>query len=107
MPNQASVQPHRFGVAHQHPFQNLFLKACEVPVANVQFNVDGTNIGLAVTSSPYSITWNSTTVADGSHTLYAIAQDTSGNYSTSSIGIAVKNTPELTPAFNSPFGMLH
>jgi hypothetical protein len=62
-----------------------------VAVANVQFNVDGSNIGSAVASSPYTTTWNSTGVADGSHTLYAIAQDTSGNYATSSISVTVKN----------------
>ena len=64
-----------------------------VTVANVQFKVDGTNIGSAVTSSPYTTTWNSTGVSDGSHTLYAVAEDTSGNYATSSESVTVENTP--------------
>jgi hypothetical protein len=63
-----------------------------VAVANVQFEVDGTNIGSAITSSPYTTTWNSTGVLDGSHTLYAVAEDTSGNYATSSIAVTVDNT---------------
>ena len=54
-------------------------------IANVQFKVDGTNVGSAITSSPYTTTWNSTGVSDGTHTLYAVAKDTSGNYATSSI----------------------
>ena len=62
-----------------------------VAVANVQFEVDGTDIGSAVTSSPYTTSWNSTGAADGSHTLYAVAEDTSGNYATSNIIITVHN----------------
>jgi hypothetical protein len=63
-----------------------------VAVANVQFKVDSTNIGSAVTSSPYTTTWNSTGVSDGSHTLYAVAEDATGNYATSSISVTVENT---------------
>jgi predicted GH43/DUF377 family glycosyl hydrolase len=66
-----------------------------VAVANVQFKVDGTNIGSAITSSPYTTTWNSTGVADGAHTLYAVAEDASGNYATSSISVTVDNTPPV------------
>jgi lysophospholipase L1-like esterase len=62
-----------------------------VAVANVQFKVDGTNIGSVITSSPYTTTWNSTGVSDGSHTLYAVAEDTSSNYATSSITVTVHN----------------
>jgi hypothetical protein len=56
-----------------------------VAVANVQFKVDGTNIGSAITARPYTTTWNSTGVTDGSHTLQAVARDTSGNYATSTL----------------------
>jgi peptidoglycan hydrolase-like protein with peptidoglycan-binding domain len=66
-----------------------------VAVANVQFKVDGTNIGSAVTSSPYTITWNSKSVADGSHTLYAVAESASANYATSSVAISVRNSPPV------------
>src|SRR2546422_366096 len=38
-----------------------------VGVAGVQFLVDGANIGSEDTSSPYSISWNTTTVGNGSH----------------------------------------
>ncbi len=63
-----------------------------VAVQSVQFKVDGTNIGSAITSSPYTTTWNSTGVGDGSHTLYAVAEDTSGNIATSSVSVTVDNT---------------
>ena len=63
----------------------------DVAVANVQFVMGGTNIGSAIKSPPYATVWDSTGVADGSYTLYAVAQDTSGNYKTSSIHVTVKN----------------
>ena len=72
-----------------------------VAVANVQFKVDGTNIRSAITSSPYTTTWNSAGVSDGSHTLYAVAEDTSGNYATSSISISVRNSPPVISSISS------
>ena len=42
-------------------------------VARVQFQLDGVNLGAAVTSAPYSMTWNTTGTGNGSHTLTAIA----------------------------------
>jgi hypothetical protein len=62
-----------------------------VALAKVQFIISGKNIGSAVTSPPYATVWDSTRVADGSYTLYAVAQDTSGNYRTSSVRVTVKN----------------
>jgi hypothetical protein len=64
-----------------------------VAVGSVQFEVDGVAIGWAATTSPYTITWDSTGVTNGSHTLSAVAEDTSGNYATSSITVAVDNAP--------------
>jgi hypothetical protein len=72
-----------------------------VAVANVQFEVDGTNIGSAITSSPYTTTWNSTTTTDGTHTLYAVAEDTSGNYATSSISVTVENSAPVISSISS------
>ena len=61
-------------------------------IANVQFYVGTTSIA-SISSSPYTTTWNSTTTADGTYTLYAAAEDSSGNYATSSESITVENTP--------------
>jgi hypothetical protein len=54
-------------------------------VAGVQFLVDGTGVGSEITQPPYSISWNSATVADGAHTIAARARDTAGLLTTSTI----------------------
>src|SRR5205814_797527 len=46
-----------------------------VGVAGVQFQLDGANLGAEVASAPYQISWNTTTVANGSHRLTAKARD--------------------------------
>ena len=63
-------------------------------VAGVQFKLDtNTLIGSEVTTPPYNIIWDSTGVADGSHTLIAVARDNSNNYATSTaVNITVSNT---------------
>jgi hypothetical protein len=67
-----------------------------VAVANVQFKVDGANLGSAVTSSPYTMTWNSTAVADGSHIITAVARDAAGNTTISAgVSVTVRNTPPV------------
>src|SRR2546422_886689 len=50
-----------------------------VAVASVQFTLDGANLGSALTASPYQMSWDSSTVANGSHLISAVATDTSGN----------------------------
>ena len=68
--------------------------ADNVGVAGVQFKMDGNNQGAEDTTSPYSITWNTTTLANGSHTLSAVARDAAGNTTTSSvITVTVNNAP--------------
>ena len=63
-----------------------------VAVAGVQFAIDGVKIGAEDTTSPYSITWNSTTVANGAHSITAIARDSSANMRTSSArSVTVRN----------------
>jgi subtilisin family serine protease len=63
-----------------------------VAVAKVDFFVDGALVGTD-TSSPYSISWNSTTVANGSHSFTARATDTAGNATTSAaVTATVSNT---------------
>jgi hypothetical protein len=60
-------------------------------IAGVQFMVDGNNVGSEVTQSPYSVSWNSTTVANGVRTISARARDTAGNTATSSVIVTVQN----------------
>ncbi len=62
-------------------------------IAGIQFKVDGANIGSEDTSSPYSVTWNTTGLSDGSHSLTAVARDTVNNTSTSAgVNVTVDNT---------------
>jgi hypothetical protein len=76
--------------------------ADNVAVAGVQFRLDGTNLGAEVTSAPYAFAWDSTSVANGTHALTAIARDTSGNTTISSpLTLSVSNAapaPTPTPA---------
>ena len=66
-------------------------------VAGVTFLVDTIAVGGA-SASPYSITWNSQTVTNGSHGIQARAQDVAGNIATSSsITVTVFNPPDTTP----------
>jgi hypothetical protein len=58
-------------------------------VAGVQFYVDGQPLGIEVTSSPYSVWWNSNNNL-GNHVFTAVARDLSNNTSTSApVSVAV------------------
>jgi N,N-dimethylformamidase beta subunit-like protein/uncharacterized protein DUF4082/Big-like domain-containing protein len=73
-----------------------------VGVAGVQFLVDGAAVGTEVTAAPYQIAWNSTSVANGSHTLSARARDAAGNQTTSAgVTVTVSNVPSTPPAIDS------
>jgi poly(hydroxyalkanoate) depolymerase family esterase len=54
-----------------------------VGITQVQFLVDGTPVGTD-TTPPYEATWNSATVANGTHALAARASDAAGNSTLSS-----------------------
>jgi Bacterial Ig domain/Hyaluronidase len=64
-----------------------------VGVVGVQFKLDGTNLGTEDLSSPYSVTWNTTTAANGTHILTAVARDAAGNTGTSAGVSAAVNNP--------------
>ncbi len=66
-----------------------------IGIAGVQFKLDGANLGSEDTTSPYSISWNTATVLNGSHAITATARDTSNNQTTSSgITVTVSNAPD-------------
>jgi YD repeat-containing protein len=70
-----------------------------VGVAGVQFRLDGANLNAEDTTAPYSITWNSTTATNGSHTLTAIARDAAGNTTTATtVTVTVSNATPPPPA---------
>lgn len=66
-----------------------------VAVAGVQFKLDGNNLGAEDTTSPYSISWDTTAAADGSHVLSATVRDTSSNQA---------NSPPITVTVNNGGG---
>jgi Bacterial Ig domain/Purple acid Phosphatase, N-terminal domain/Abnormal spindle-like microcephaly-assoc'd, ASPM-SPD-2-Hydin len=59
-----------------------------VGVAGVQFQLDGVKLGAEVTTQPYTVAWNTTAAADGTHVLTAVARDAAGNVATS-VGVSV------------------
>jgi hypothetical protein len=64
-----------------------------IAVASVQFQVDGTAVGAPITQAPYTMSWDSTTVANGSHSISAVATDTGGNTATATPVTITTNNP--------------
>ncbi|MGH8528016.1 MAG: Ig-like domain-containing protein, partial [Gammaproteobacteria bacterium] len=74
-----------------------------VGVSAVQFKLDGANLGAEDTSSPYSISWNTTTATNGSHTLTAVARDAAGNTTTSAgVSVTVPDATSPTVSITAP-----
>ncbi len=75
-----------------------------VGVAGVRFFVDGAALGAEDTAAPYSVTWDTTTAANGSHTLTAVARDAAGNTTTSSAVTVTVDNSAPTVAVTAPSG---
>lgn len=60
-------------------------------ISKVDFYLDGA-LKYSDSTAPYSMTWDSTEVADGSHTITAFATDTSGNEAQHQIVVTVNNS---------------
>jgi len=78
-----------------------------VGVSGVQFKLDGANLGAEVTTAPYAVSWNTTTTANGSHALTAVARDAAGNITTSSaVTVTVNNVDSTAPtvSLSAPAG---
>ena len=60
--------------------------------------IDGGNFGAEDTTSPYSVSWTTGSVPDGSHVLSAVARDAAGHSTTASVTVTVSNagTPPQT-----------
>ena len=71
----------------------------DVAVASVQFQIDGVPIGQKVIAAPYSYPWDTTTVANGPHTITAVALDAAGNRTTSAgVTVTVSNASPVSGA---------
>src|SRR5207249_6175884 len=73
-------------------------------VVGVQFRLDGANLGVEDTTAPYSVSWNTTTASNASHTLTAVARDAAGNTTTATaVTVTVFNdTTAPTTAITAP-----
>jgi hypothetical protein len=66
-------------------------------VRGVRFKLDGANLGVEDTSAPYSVSWNTTTASNGSHTLTAVARDALGVlWASDPVTVTVANPPRVT-----------
>lgn len=65
------------------------------PVTQVEFFADGTSLGTD-TTAPYSATWDTTTAAEGAHTITATATASSGQTASDSNSVTVDNVASST-----------
>jgi Bacterial Ig domain len=64
-----------------------------IGVVGVQFRLNGKTLGAEDTTAPFSLSWDTTTVSNGSYTLSSTARDAAGNTTTTSpITVTVSNT---------------
>jgi hypothetical protein len=77
-----------------------------VGVTSVQFRVNGTNVGVADTTSPYAASWSTTGLAAGTYTITAVATDAAGNQATSAgVNVTIAGSVTINArsvAFDSP-----
>jgi len=75
-------------------------------VRGVQFKLDGANLGAEDKSAPYSVSWNTTSASNGSHTLTAVATDILGMQRTSQpVTVTVSNdSPPTITSFTPASG---
>jgi hypothetical protein len=67
--------------------------ADNVGVSGVQFKLDGNPLGSEDTTSPYAVNWDTTTSANGTHSLTAVARDATGNQTVSAaVTVTVSNS---------------
>jgi hypothetical protein len=67
-------------------------------ISGVQFKLDGVNLGAEDTVAPYSTSWNSTAIANGSHALSAVARDPAGRSAASAtVTVNVANSDAVPP----------
>jgi hypothetical protein len=90
------------------PASWTFVKGTAVPLTAVTTSaLDPTTVAFSVDGAAVTTPWNSTTVADGSHTITATVTDGRGKQATASATVTVDNTPPLTyiqsPAASSSF----
>ena len=72
-------------------------------IAGVQFRVDNTNVGAEDSTAPYSVSLDTKTLTNGSHTISAVARNTGNLTATSSWSVNVQNVaPSPSVAISTP-----
>ncbi|HBP87580.1 MAG TPA: FG-GAP-like repeat-containing protein [Nitrospirales bacterium] len=67
-----------------------------IGIVGVQFHLGGANLGPEDTTNDYAVSWDTTTVPDGSYTLTATARDAAGNTTTATpVTVTVSNPTSL------------
>ena len=67
-------------------------------ITSLQFTVDGTAVGPRLTSAPYTYNWDSTTVANGPHTIGAVAVNGVGTRGTANpVSVTANNAGLMSP----------
>lgn len=61
-------------------------------VANVEYKLDGNGQICKPTQSPFSCSWDTTTLGNGAHSVTAIATDGAGNSATATVNVTVSNS---------------
>jgi hypothetical protein len=74
-------------------------------VAGVQFKLDGQNLVVEDTATPYSIAWDTSGELNGSHTLTAVARDGAGNTASSAAtAVIVSNAGVSAVGLRAAYG---
>ena len=67
--------------------------ADDLAVAGVRFLVDGVDIAGEISVPPYWTAWDTSSVAEGPHTLRVVARDLAGNIAATELSVTVDRTP--------------
>jgi peptidoglycan/xylan/chitin deacetylase (PgdA/CDA1 family) len=72
-------------------------------IKNVQFKLDGANLGTADTTAPYSVSWNTKTTTNASHILSAVVTNTANVVATAAnVTVTVNNPTAPTVSISAP-----
>ncbi len=78
-----------------------------IGVSSVYFKCGSYKVGNDVTTPPYKVSFNTDSASNGSHTILAIACDSSGDTSSASVTINVSNTVSPLPPIDSGLVVYH
>jgi parallel beta-helix repeat protein len=67
-----------------------------IGVTGLQFMLNGAALGTKLSAAPYSISWDTRTVANGQYQLTATANDAAGNKTTSAVVSVTVSNPDIT-----------